>query len=258
MQIKENATQYVTGLLMNLISGIIVFYWAEWVQQTSERTIITVLFFIMTTIITLIGMYFYYNRDFLEMTHKYGIDKILPSQTIGAGSTIQILKTIIPGTGSYCFMGIAFNKWIERDVLDELDKIIRMITHAREGNFRVLLLNPESKYAIDLARRQNKPDDAVKKQILRGIGVLKDFHQRDFNVDCRLYDFLPIFRIAIINERYAYWGFYRLNEKGESESPQVVFDRYHDISFYQAFHDYFEFTWKSNSIPVDWSKKMEN
>lgn len=272
---------YIVGFVLNVLAGIVTFYFIEWTKENPERIFITICFLILSTLLTLSAIYIYKNRDFLirfrefvihgidkdghliipkfeddenllKSYNNYGVARIVDSMVIGEGSTKSILNSV---NHSFCFKGIAFTKWLMEK--NELDDAVARITQIR-NQFRILLLNPESIYAIEVARWKGAPQDSVKKNILQSLSMLKGILQSHApsKIEVRLYDFLPIFRIAIVDQKTAYVGYYRSNKTREKDSPQLVLDSDVEskITFFKPFYLYFETVWDNSSIAVDWDK----
>ena len=72
-------------------------------------------------------------------------------------------------------------------------------------------------------------------------------------LEVRLYDTLPSFRVAIVDNKTAYVGFYK-GGTASKDSPQLVLDHHKDLSFFHPFQAHFERVWQEGSKEVDWDE----
>ncbi len=180
-----------------------------------------------------------------DLLEKQGISKVLLTQT----GIVDILKNAQQAddigleevTKSYWFMGIssqyAYTQVRFRERLSE-----------RGRQCRFLLLNPDSSYIKTVEEREGAQ---IKQNILTTIENIKEIRQRSNpNIEVRLYDELPIFRLVIVNEAKCFVSYYS-TRRGVA-NPQLIFeDTKNDTSFYTPFLNLFLWYWeKSISLEI--------
>jgi hypothetical protein len=117
---------------------------------------------------------------------------------------------------------------------------------------RFLLCKPDSEGLKGIARSAGKDDLSYQKVViatLRELARLK--HQRSKNIEVRLYEDFPIFRLMFINDEICLASHYMLGKGGDgSDAPQmhvVKKSSSRDVeSLFYAFQGYFERIWKES------------
>lgn len=234
--LKEFGTLIVVELIFVLISTQISI-----IQNIQDKISFLILIIIICILIAIIfSLYKKINR-----ISEIGVFEILDSTIEGPGSTTNILKEV---TQDFSFMGIAARKWIGTGTL--LEEKIRTVG-ARTGKVRFLILNPFSQEAIRLSLSQEKDKNYLTNLIIDSLNFFKKFKSEKMNIEVRLYDFLPTFRIAITNTRKIYVAFYR-SDSYIDDTPQIVFINSGKINFFTPFAEYFENVWNDkNTFELD-------
>jgi hypothetical protein len=236
-------SEIIIGFVVNIIAGVILYFFLPIFVNHPENWLLLVGTVIITTLITLLG----FTLHKLKVLRRIGIFDVALSMTEGKGSTESILKTV---NDDFSFMGIAANKWIRTGPL--LEETIKKVC-ARNNRSRFLLLNPDSSEARRLSQLQHGDSNYTPRLIMESLHSLKVLHEMGCNVDVKLYSFLPIFRLAIIDENIIYLGYYRSRGAGQ-DSPQLLLSREDRTSYFQPFREYFEDIWNNFSIDLDWAQ----
>ncbi|MCX6680093.1 MAG: hypothetical protein NTX42_07000 [Methanothrix sp.] len=168
-----------------------------------------------------------------------GIEDVVESTVSGKGSASSVLSE---ANSDFMLMAIAARKWIDTGAL--MDKKMRDFG-TRRGNLKFLLLNPNSDECKRLSISQGLNEDHVSDLIIKTLkGLAEKSHNKYLNIEIRLYDFMPIFRIVIIDEKTIYLGFYRAGTTG-GDSFQLILKPVAEQSLYKPIKEYFITVWDS-------------
>ena len=165
-------------------------------------------------------------------------------------SGINYKRALSLCTTSLDFLGIGAGKLHEEqrafeDAIDRCSRADRAICF--------LLCSPDSeglrKIAQSARRDENSFRDVVL-ETLRALAVLKK--NRAKNIQVRLYDDFPVFRLMFINDEICLASHYVLGKGGDgSEAPQMHVIRIRESrdveSLYFGFRSYFERVWREAS-----------
>jgi hypothetical protein len=237
--VKDAYKQYLIGFLLNLLAGILLYFLLPILQKNLFALGVT----IGTTAVTFACIFL--TRRYRRFRH-FGIARMLPSVNEGKGSTASILKSV---EVSFAFMGIAARRWINTEPV--IDRLVKEICNPNRP-VRFLLLDPDSQEAVRQSKVLNGNDRDVPDSIRRSLNTFKSWRANGCNIEVKLYNFLPVFRIAMVDDDTAYVGFYR-GGMARTDSPQLVLDHEGHPSFFQPFKDYFEMNWAA-ATEVDWAK----
>ena len=227
----------IIGLLLNVAAGIICYYIQPLLPASLKPHWITIAAFVLPTTFLIIQLIV------LRRFRQTGLIDIAPSMTSGKGCTKSLLGQT---RTSLDFMGIAAQKWIKTGSVLEAKLIDPFIS------VRFLLLDPDSRFAEIISLLNNKPKTEDAEKIRHSLKQFKQLRDRGCKVQVRLYSFLPLFRVAAIDQKVAFVGFYRSGTTGE-DSPQLIFDSRVPVSFLHPFRAYFERVWQDANEP-DWAK----
>lgn len=236
----------VSMFIVNLISNIVLY-------DSFDKYI----FFIAIIISILIGICVYLYL-FVMRCRAHGIIRILSSSINGEGSTESYMKS---ATHSIRFVGIAASKWVRN--ADLLERTIRSICSQNTGCIQFLLLNPNSDAAKKLTMAQNSPNEqTVSQKIQNSLDILTDILNRISNNDIdllkrfeiRLYNQMPVYRLAIIDDIRAYFCFYQKGCDGSKLKQFVIKPKNSaDLSqenIFNSMSEYFDSIWTSKeTIP---------
>ncbi len=157
------------------------------------------------------------------------------------------------------FMGHGASKW-SREKPQMRAMLLRLTNNGAGCGVRLLVLDPLGD-ACRLASRQQSPTDLdhhqrkILRSLLRLESLLEDFPK---NLQIKLYDHQPNFRITIIDRTHAVIGHYRsravdLGGEDSAASPLLVFDSTAEWSFLTPFQLLFDREWE-NSVDVLWAE----
>lgn len=187
------------------------------------------------------------NDEQVQILEQMGIVKIVPTTTEGEGSTESILSEC---DNNFSFMGIAANKWIHGAM--NFDMTMKKIL-ARNGSVRFILLNPISITAKNMSIASQQVDSYMREKILNNIRELKKYYDLGLKIQVKVFSYMPVFRIAIVDDEKIFLGHYKVNNDG-SHLPQLILQGKNKILFRQ-FWDYFNVTWNRSDLKsIDFSK----
>lgn len=165
----------------------------------------------------------------------------------GIGGTESILSEC---SQHFYFMGISGNKWIKR--AKNFEKTMRCII-AKHGTVRFILINPNCDDAKTLSLAGGNPISHIKDMTTDNLRSLKRLKDQGLDVIVRVYSHMPVFRIAIVNDREkVYVGSYKVDNNGENV-PQLIFNNGKDINSTETilcnqFIDYYNMVWNSSDL----------
>jgi hypothetical protein len=237
--VKKAHKEYVIGFALNLVAGGLLYYLLPILRDHLLALGITA----GTTVGTFICIFLvsWYRRFRL-----FGITRLLPSVNEGKGGTAAILESV---EVSFAFMGIAARRWITTE--PAIGRLVKEICNPMRP-VRFLLLDPDSQEAVRQSKVLNGNEREVPDSIRSSLRTFKAWRANGCNIEVKLYNFLPVFRIAMVDDDTAYVGFYR-GGMALADSPQLVLDHEGHPSFFQPFKDYFEMNW-TTATPVDWGR----
>lgn len=158
------------------------------------------------------------------------------------------------------FLGIGAGKLLSYKT--EFEKAIDRCS--RPGSpIRFLLCHPDSENLKAIARSADKNELSYQKVVmetLKELAYLK--HERAKNIEVRLYEDFPTFRLMFINDQLCLASHYMLGKGGDgSDAPQmhvVKKSSSRDVdSLFYGFEEYFERIWKT-SKEWDWRSYLED
>jgi hypothetical protein len=235
----------LVSLIASVVAGLILW-------QIQSNTTITSIGWWLLVISVLVGVCVYLSI-FVYRCKSLGVSKILATSIKGEGSTSKYMAS---ANSSICFVGIAASKWVKEG--DALEKAIRKICALNTGYIRFLLLNPESSAAqkLSLAGSQNSDDVSTKIKksvydISRMINRLSiDYPQALDKFEVRYYDQMPVFRLAIIDNRRAYFCFYQLGCDGSKLKQFVIKPKQGDNpntqNIFNSMLEHFDSLWNAS------------
>ena len=228
--------EFLLPFAINIVSGVILMWLSPYITVEVKFSYINILLLLSYSVVVAAIIYVFLK---LYRFYRYGICGILTSMTKGKGSTKAILNEV---RDDFRFMGIAAGKWIKnKDLLEE--KITVVAT--RKNTVKFLLLDPGSDEAKKMSLAATNNPVTIPNKIQESIRYLKGLKDdKDLNIRVKVYNFLPIFRIAITNQDKAYVGFYRTKTEGV-KSPQLVVKRKNKISYFQPYNEFFDEVWSS-------------
>ncbi len=156
-------------------------------------------------------------------------------------------STLEEATKSYWLMGISAQYVCSAEAYREC------IRKRRYCQYRFLLLNPDSDYVREL-EREGTSKEVFADYIRSSIKDLKDARERfNPNIEVRLYNALPTFRIVIIDEERCYVSFYSTTPG--IYTPQIVFEKAAgETSFYIPFRSLYEQYWEKATPIEEWEE----
>ena len=243
------STQLISALLIHLMAGIILYYGLPFFETNPNRFVIILLLILLTFSLTLLFIIYARMRKLrmqelrMQKFISKGVVNVLDSMTEGEGSTKAIMSNV---TDKFSFMGIAARKWIITG--DTFRDMIKRVG-ARTNEIRILLLDPDSSETERMARSVDMEENEFKEMIEDSLKFFKRMKNQGMNVSVRLYTFMPIFRIVIVDNRLLYLGFYRGRATGD-DTPQLVLNASEEVSFFKPFQEYFDIIWNNENTRI--------
>ena len=154
-------------------------------------------------------------------------------------------KEIIPDIRTnFDFLGHGASKWTTEVQL--LDRAIERIKRNR-GSSRFMTFDPRKAVGLEDHKHVSTfIDERIK--ILKSLVTLKRLeykHNRNKKeIQIRIYEELPTFRLAFINRDIVLVGHYNGHTRNSNESPIIVFNSVKEWSFYSAFQALYEARWE--------------
>lgn len=152
------------------------------------------------------------------------------------------------GAGKLTAAGDAFTAAIDR-------------CHRENRPIRFLLSSPRNSRLITIARQANRPKTEYQEAVRSSLRVLKHLkEQRGKNIEVRLYDDLPVFRLMFVNGELCLASHYVMGEGDGSQLPDVYLRRQagdRDVnSIYHGFRLYFDQLWE-RAEPWDFKSLLD-
>lgn len=120
---------------------------------------------------------------------------------------------------------------------------------AQQARLRILLLSPRSRFVEVRARELGESVDGSRKGIELAINqLLKAKKRHNLNLEVRVYDELPVFRLFLMDDIGFISGF--LDRTHGHDSPTVLM-RANEFSFFDIFDRFFESVWKYRSADCE-------
>lgn len=242
-------TQLISAFVIHLVAGLILYYGLPFLETNPNRFVIILLLILLTLSVPLLFITYARMRKLrtqelsMQKFISKGVVDVLDSMTEGEGSTKAIMSNV---TDKFSFMGIAARKWITTG--DTFQDMIKRVG-ARTNEIRILLLDPNSPETKRMARSVGMGENEFKEMIEGSLKFFKSMKNQRMNVSVRLYTFMPIFRIAIVDNRLLYLGFYRGSATGD-DTPQLVLNALEEVSFFKPFQEYFDTIWDDKNTRI--------
>ena len=112
-----------------------------------------------------------------------------------------------------------------------------------------MLLDPNSPETERMARSVDMEENEFKEMIEDSLKFFKRMNDQGMNVSVRLYTFMPIFRMVIVDNRLLYLSFYRGRATGD-DTPQLVLNALEEVSFFKPFQEYFDIIWNDKNTRI--------
>jgi hypothetical protein len=120
---------------------------------------------------------------------------------------------------------------------------------AQQARLRILLLSPRSRFVEMRARELGESVESSRKGIELAINqLLKVKKQHNLNLEIRVYDELPVFRLFLMDEMGFISGF--LDRRHGHDSPMILVKR-NEFSFFDLFDRFFETVWRYRSTDCE-------
>lgn len=233
----SNLKSFFRDTFVSIIGGLIVLALPYIFKDMVALQVIVLLTFIVAN----------YFIHIYTCNHCQKKMNIAVSTIDGIGGTESILSEC---NQHFYFMGISGNKWIKR--AKNFEKTMQRII-AKHGTVRFVLLNPNCQDAKTLSLAGGNPSSHIKDLTIENLRALKRYKDQGLDVTVRVYSHMPVFRIAVVNDRQkVYVGSYKVDSNGENV-PQLIFSNGKDINSTETilcnqFIDYYNMVWNSSDL----------
>lgn len=234
--------EIIKDIFTNTVGGIIVLLVPTLWEGVSKTIVWQTIFLVLI----LAGNVYLMHRRCSKCEQKI---ETVPSTTTGEGGTENVLSMC---QKDFYFMGIAANKWIKQ--AHNFDSTMKRII-MKNGEVRLILLNPMSEEAKKVSIAGGNPPDHLKSIILENIKNLQQYKLNGLNVRVKVYSHMPVFRIAIVDiNKKVYVGSYEPGKDGK-DLRQVVLCKEPqnakvttEMILKEQFLDYFSITWNDTTL----------
>lgn len=218
----------IIGIACSLAASYI--YAAHWWVQVIILLIAPLIYFLF---LVFIG----YSRLHLKMVH---------STWAKSGFTAD--KLIRQCNSMFRFMTITGRTSIFRT---EVESAILERCTVGKCRFQFLLLHPFSPYLEAFCQAEGTSAEQTREKIIAVTrNLLEIKRQHNLKLEVRWTKSYPIWRIALVDDRRVYVGFYGIGRKGY-EGPLVIANNTLDSCFYYPFSTFFNYTWNESSNAAD-------
>jgi len=185
---RKLAIELAAAITLNIIAGVVTFLLT---QQVVYALIAVVIIEAMA-----IGLLYW------QLKRKPKIVGIIDSaRTFAAGpSIIEIVQSV---STEFIFWGISAKSMLSNDEFREI------MLKKSKGNcvFKFLLLNPQSQFVAKKALEEGDTATGWKNEIEANLFRLKQLRdEHHLNIEVRIYDQFPIFRVIFSNSNLMYFG----------------------------------------------------
>lgn len=202
-----------------------------------------------------------YRKQF-ELYNELGI--INCTQTL-KGSELEPIKCMPDVKKSLDFTGVGGEKWVKDAQLRKAFESMLLRTKSVGGVVRFLLIDPSSEAYANLyqLRGESVPFESYEKFI--------ELKKRHKNLQVRLYDHMPSFRMQFVDEKYLAVSRYYFDKKTHDQFeggwmiPHLIIQNAtqeygsteikHKWSLYESFQLAYEFSWDQGRDIMDWNKE---
>ena len=138
------------------------------------------------------------------------------------------------------FMGVNGKKWVqEKTSFDDLIK--RLLLRRQRNQIRFLLLDPDCKDAINFNEGRNYSHDTFRDDLNKTITFFENVKEKSgIDIQLRLYDHMPNFRITIMDQTMSVLGTYSTLSTDGLDAPQLLLKDTSNWSFMHNLIAYFE------------------
>lgn len=141
---------------------------------------------------------------------------------------------------SYKFLGVSAEFLLQEK---NFWKIVQQKTLQEDCYFQIILLDPDAKELVERHRKTEgfyQSTEALSHRLKTSITEIASFvRECDGKLQIRLYRELPIFRLAIVDDLYAFINFYGAKNLTGVQTPQIAFLKT-EKSYFIAFKKYYD------------------
>jgi hypothetical protein len=194
-----------------------------------------ILLFAVFFIVTLIAFVWLWNQ--INVLKKMGISRLDSSMSTGFNVRDCINKT----NSSLSFLGISGMKWRrEAKAMDEMFDLLSW----QKGRVRFLLLDPDCEEARKFTSSRKMNHKEFRKDVKATIEYFRQKKkQRGINIEVKLYNSFPAWRITMVDDSYLVLGAYFFESIDGTETPQLIFEGKSEWSFARCIKSTFENEW---------------
>lgn len=228
---RKLVIELAAAVLLNVVAGVITYFFTRQVTYALVAAIVV-------EMAVIIAMY-------VRLKSKpklVGITDSAPTFAEGP-DIVTIAQTV---STEFAFWGISAKSMLSDDRFRDV-----MVRKAK-GNceFRFMLLNPNSPYVAKKALEEGDTAAGWKNEIEANIMRLKQLRdEHHLNIEVRVYDQFPVFRVIFTNSNKMYFGWYPVGLQG-IRSPLLIVENSQG-ALYQPVRLSFNDLWVRAENPYD-------
>lgn len=178
----------------------------------------------------------------------WGVGLIGADRHIGTG--MNYARSLETCHNSLAFMGVGARKLTE--CTQEFERALQRCNRPTRP-IRFLLCYPNSKILVKAAQSADKSPEAYIQVVKTSLKVIAGLRtRRQWNIEVRFYDSLPLFRLMFIDDWLCLASHYVFGEGDGSEWPQLHIRRSQaerDVnSLYHPFQQHFDELWEKSQV----------
>lgn len=177
---------------------------------------------------------------------KIGIHQL--DNTLADG--LNVKNCIDKVNNTLSFLGVNGKKWAkETEAFTDLMK--RLLLRRQTNQIRFLLLNPDCKNALNFNEGRNYAHTDFIDDLNNTVEFFRNLKEKSgLDIQLRLYDHMPNFRVSIIDQSIAVLGTYSTMSIDGLDAPQMVFKTTSEWSLAHNLTAYFEYLWDESKIKL--------
>lgn len=185
-------------------------------------------------------------KSYHDIFKKIGIHQL--DNNIQTGYSIKDCLDNV--NNNLSFLGVGGKKWIQEKA--SFDDLIKRLLLRRQGNqIRFLLLNPDSKNAVNFNEGRNCSHQDFIDDLNKTIEFFENAKEKSgIDIQVRLYSRMPNFRITIIDQTMTVLGTYSSLSHDGLDAPQIILKNTSNWSFTHNLTAYFEHLWSESTIKI--------
>ena len=230
---KKNTNQIILGVIGSILAAVVIWLFQKTLALQFWQIVSLYLLVLSTTLSVLTVYLFRSLKDQADSAN--GKLKLIYNNKPDIAENIKGCKS------SFRFLGISSKRTMSNPVVQQ-----KLIELGRDkGEIKILLLNPDSEFVKNRANDENESSRAWVSEINATVERLKNLANREhINIEVRLYDQYPVWRLSIMDEEEMYINFFLKGQQGPQS--QMLYVKNHDNDLFNAFLLEYERIWDTS------------